>query len=602
MALIFDIEADGLLQTVTKVHCLVFQDTEIDTHGTFRYVGDDVERGVEILLGAQEISGHSVIKYDIPVLEKLYGVKFDQSKVFDTIVATRLIFSDCYETDCQWGRRKALDKALYGRHSLKAWGQRLGVHKGDYTGGFETFSQEMLDYCVQDVEVTARLYSFLKKKNYSQQALDLEHQVAWIIARQERFGFAFDTEAALDLAFGLLWEQDALREHMIESVGLLTHPGAEFTPKRDNKKLHYTAGGTLTKVTFEPFNPGSRQQIGKVLMSRGWMPTNFTETGQVEINESTLKDAPEPLGSDLKHYLLLDKRLGALIEGKNSWLNCVTTQGRIHGGVNPNGAVTGRATHSKPNLTQVPTNNKPYGKECRALFRVPEGKVLVGADLSGLELRCLAHFMHKYDNGEYGRLLLEGDPHSLTAEAIGLNPKEIYILNGVQDNGREFSKRWMYAFLYGAGEEKCGAVVGRSKAEGGKMKQQFLAKLPALAKLIRDLGLQVEQRGHLIGLDGRKLNSRSPHAALNLLLQSAGALLAKQAIIFFEEEITGQYRDDINQAMWAHDELQVETLPELAESVGKTAVRAFERAGKHFNFNIEITGKYKVGQTWQETH
>lgn len=619
MTLIFDLEADGLLETFTKIHCLVVHDSE--TKVEHRFVGhDEIRQGVDLLLAAPVIVAHNGIKYDVPVLEKTFGVKFNQSTLRDTLTIARLIFADCYDRDCTFVRKgMKLDKDLYGRHSLKAWGQRIGMHKGEYTGGWKEFNQEMLSYCCNDVAVTNKLYRVLDNLKYSHNALVLEHRVTWIIARQERYGFAFNTEAAIDLAHTLLAEQDALKAQMVQTVGCLTHAGKEFTPKRDNKKLFYTAGCTMTKVTFEPFNPGSREQIGTALIQRGWVPQTFTaghkdkKTGQIvkqlpEINEATLKDAPEPLGSDLRHYLLLDKRLGAILEGKNAWLKRVTPEGRIHGSVNTNGAVTGRATHSKPNISQVPTTNKPYGKECRALFTVPEGKVLVGADLSALELRCLAHFMHPYDGGAYGRSLLEGtkedetDPHSMTAHIIGLDPKKTYVLNGVQDNGREFSKRLMYAYLYGAGGEKVGTVVGKDKWEGNGLKAKLLAGMPALARIIKNISSDIESRGYLLGLDGRKLKIRSKHAALNTLLQSAGALLSKQALVFFDEYALSVGRDHCQQVAWIHDEIQIESDPEIAEETGKAAVESFERAGRHFKFNLPITGTYTVGKTWRDTH
>lgn len=262
---------------------------------------------------------------------------------------------------------------------------------------------------------------------------------------------------------------------------------------------------------------------------------------------------------------------------------------RLHGSVITNGAVTGRATHNNPNMAQVPSCAAPFGKECRSLFAVPKGKRLVGADLSGLELRCLAHFMAKYDNGAYGKILLEGDIHSANQEAAGLPT-------------RNAAKTFIYAFLFGAGSAKIGSVIGKGADAGAKLKKTFLAKIPALNKL--STAVQgAAGRGYLTGLDGRSLHIRSTHAALNTLLQSAGALISKQAIVEFDSMIKAKgWSDRVHQVAWVHDEIQVESDEEIADEVGQLAVLSFQKAGEYFNFRIPITGEYRVGGSWAETH
>jgi DNA polymerase I-like protein with 3'-5' exonuclease and polymerase domains len=323
----------------------------------------------------------------------------------------------------------------------------------------------------------------------------------------------------------------------------------------------------------------------------GWEPKEFTPSGQAKVDDSVIAKLDYPEAKLLAEYLVIDKRLGQLSDGNQAWLKKVNTNdSKIHGSIRNNGAVTGRATHSHPNLAQVPSSSAPFGSECRGLFSVPVGKSLVGADLSGLELRCLAHYMGQYDSGAYAKQLLEGDIHTTNQHAAGLND-------------RAQAKRFIYAFLYGAGAEKIGEVVGGSKKEGAMLKKRFLAKTPALKKLITNVTAYAEKHGYVPGLDGRLLKIRSPHAALNTLLQSAGALISKQAIILFKQLLTDKgYQDRAHLVAWVHDEIQVESDKEIADEVGKLAVQSFEISGKHFQFRCPITGEYKVGSNWSETH
>jgi DNA polymerase I-like protein with 3'-5' exonuclease and polymerase domains len=307
------------------------------------------------------------------------------------------------------------------------------------------------------------------------------------------------------------------------------------------------------------------------------------------VDETVLASLEYPEAKLLAEYLMVTKRLGQLAEGDQAWLKQVKNDGRIHGGVITNGAVTGRATHSNPNVAQVPANRAPYGRDCRALFRAEEGKVLVGADLSGLELRCLAHYMARFDGGLYSRALLEGDIHTTNQEAAELAT-------------RDQAKTFIYAFLYGAGSAKIGSIVGKGAGAGANLKKRFLAQTPALAKLVTQVQLSAE-KGYLIGLDGRRLHIRSTHAALNTLLQSAGALIAKEALCQFSSLVsTKGWNHRVQQVAWIHDEVQIETDKEIADEVGQMAVRAFELAGEAFGFRVPITGEYRIGSTWAETH
>ncbi len=340
------------------------------------------------------------------------------------------------------------------------------------------------------------------------------------------------------------------------------------------------------------FNPGSRHHIAKVLKERyNWKPKEFTDAGQPKVDETVLSALPYPEIKPLIEYLTVNKRLGQLSDGKKSWLRYVTPEGRIHGYVNTNGAITGRMTHSKPNLAQVPAVRAPYGKECRELFLPTKNYLQIGADASGLELRCLAHYMAKWDNGEYANVILTGDIHSMNQKAAGLP-------------SRDNAKTFIYAFLYGAGDEKIGAIVSKGSKEGRRLKKQFLNKTPAIKKLKEKVEEIVKERGYLKGLDGRQLKIRSAHSALNTLLQSAGAIIMKKALVILDENLQKNYTAGIDYEFIAniHDEFQIEALPQYADTIGKEAVKAIKEAGKYFKFRCPLDGEYKIGKNWAECH
>jgi len=580
LKLLFDIETNGFLENVTKVHCLVIKDAE--TNEVTTYHGASILAGIDTLERADQLIGHNILKFDLPVIQKLYpGFSYDPSKAVDTLVCTRLIWPNVGEWDAKLVHNGKLPAKLWGSHSLKAWGYRLEQLKGEYgeTSDWQDFTPEMLEYCQQDVEVTATLFDRIKAKEYAQKALDLEHEVAYICARMERSGWPFDKEKAATLYAELAGKRQIILDKMKST----------FDPIVINRVSEKTGKPLKPKVI--EFNPSSRQQIGdRLILKYGWKPKEYTANGQPKIDEVILKALDYPEAQDLSEYFMLEKRIGQLAEGDNAWLK-LERNGIIHGSYNTNGAVTGRATHQSPNLAQVPSVRSPYGSECRSLFTVRSGFSMVGCDLSGLELRCLAHYMSKWDNGEYTEELLNGDIHTKNQKAAGLPTR---------DNAKTF----IYSFLYGAGDEKIGAVVGAGAREGKRLKEAFLAATPALAKL-RDAVAKASSRGYLIGLDGRKLHVRSEHAALNTLLQSAGALISKQWLIEIDKTATEaglEYGKDWSMLGWIHDEVQLQVKGDYAEAFGQKVVAAAEKAGEFFEFRCPISAEFKVGQNWYDTH
>jgi DNA polymerase I-like protein with 3'-5' exonuclease and polymerase domains len=577
MKYIFDIETDGLFDVCTKIHCLVLKDVDNN-----KILSLSVDEALDKLSKADVIIGHNIIKFDIPVIKKLYPNFKTKAKIFDTLVATRLLFPDVKEKDFQ---RKDFPRDCIGRHSLKAWGNRIGNYKAEFDTDWKTFTPEMLEYCKQDVEVTYNLYKMIEEKTYSQQAMDLEHDVAQLIYNQEVYGFTFDTEKARKLYSELNGRRIEL-EYKLQVKFPPIKEQIPFIPKVNNKSKGYIKGKVFYKEKTTVFNPSSRQHIASRLIDKyNWKPSIYTDDGTPKLDETILESLPYPEAEILCEHFLLDKRIGQLATGAQAWLKHEKNN-KIHGTCNTNSTVTARATHSYPNMAQIPSVSVPYGKECRALFTVPTGKKLVGIDVSGLEVRMLAHYMARYDNGKYAKVVLDGDIHSETQTLAGLD-------------SRDLAKRFYYCFLYGGGVTKIASVTGKTVPQASKIKKRFLNNLPALSKLIEDVQ-QAAERGYLTGLDKRKVKVRSSHAALNTLLQSSGALVCKQWLVEFDKVI--KQIPHAQQVVWVHDEIQVECLEKDAEQVGQLAVKAIKDTGEYFNLRLPLTGEYKIGDNWSETH
>lgn len=642
--LVFDNETDGLLDTIEKIHCINILDRKTNKEYRFNNYGTgdgDLVDALAMLEEADEICGHNIIGFDIPAIQAVFPHWKPKGIVHDTKVYSRLIWTNLRDIDFARMRQGKLPSdfgRLAGSHSLRSWGIRLGILKDDFdpanyihpeTGTPHTwktipFSQVMDDYCMQDVRVTTRLMELIESKNYSAQALELETNVAKIISRQQRHGFLFDIAAAEKLTQRLQERRLELEQELrtIFPPWVARDGSTPFTPKRDNHVTGYVAGAPFSRVKTVIFNPGSRDHIFSRLMRvHGWIPTEFTPEGKPKVDETILEALPYPEAKKLAEYMTVVKRLGQLAEGDQAWLKVVGRDGRIHGSVNTNGAVTGRMTHFNPNVAQVPRVGTPYGAECRSLFTVPEGKALVGCDASGLELRMLAHYMARYDGGEYANTVVNGkkedgtEVHSVNQRLAGLNK-------------RDSAKTLCYAFLYGAGDFKLGTVVVDDFTDndlvafnarypegtearraaitryGKKVRTRFLAGLPALAKLIETVK-KAAKRGYLIGLDGRHLHVRSEHAALNTLLQSAGAVVMKTALVLLDDGLKQQGLVpgvDYEFVANVHDEFQIECKEVHAETIGRAASEAIRKAGIVLGLQCPLDGNYAVGKNWKETH
>ena len=539
-----DLEANGL--TPDTIWCVVTSENGVSTVHT---TPDTLS---EALRGSVSVVGHNLIGYDMPVLERLWGITVAPERVLDTLVLSRL-----YEP------------SKSGGHSLRNWGECLGFPKGDHTD-WSQLSQEMIDYCIRDVEVTEAVHQNLMQNMtcFSPNCIELEHKVQASVQQQEINGWTLDQPLARDLCATFKERMNEIEEELQQKFPPIVH--ARWSEKT----------GKQLKDKVEVFNVGSRQQIAKRLSGLGIRFDKVTEKGNPIVDEAGLETIDLPEAKVVSEYLMLQKRYAQV----NSWLEHVKEDGRVHGRVISNGAVTGRMTHQSPNMAQVPASHSPYGHECRSCWTVPEGKKLVGFDASGLELRMLAHYMKDED---YTNEIINGDIHTANQRLAGLE-------------SRNQAKTFIYALLYGAGDEKLGSVAGGGRTTGKKLRESFLNNLPSFAAL-KDRVSNASSRGYLTGLDGRRLLVRSEHSALNTLLQAAGAIVMKKALVILDD-YAKQWKLDYKIIGNIHDEVQSEVAEKDAEKFGWLAVECLKAAGLEFNLRCPLDGEYKVGTTWAETH
>lgn len=426
---IWDLETDNLLEDVTKIHCLVIEDFETGIRTRYRSdIKGSIDLGLAVLSNVEVLVGHNIISYDIPVLNKLYPQWKHKAKIQDTMVLARVIWSDIKSTDFALARKGILEASNIGRHSLNAWGQRLKLHKGEFgkTADWSILTDEMVDYCELDVKVTSKLYNSIVRKEFPESVLHMEQEIHRICLEQTAFGFPFNVQKANQLLGKLLSRKAELSSVIHKELGpsWIVNLGEVFSKRtvkyKDVLRGNEVAGCPWTKIKMVEFNPNSRAHLARQLQSKfGWKPTEFGEDGIANIDEEILSTLPYPVVPLISEFLMIQKRLGSLAEGKQAWLN-KEKNGLIHGRVNTMGAITARCTHSDPNLAQLPACGVPYGKECRELFQAQKGWKLFGSDVAGLELRMLAHYMARYDQGAYGEIILNGDIHTANQLAAGL--------------------------------------------------------------------------------------------------------------------------------------------------------------------------------------
>ncbi len=556
---IFDIETT---LTADKIWCIVCK----HNNDFYQFKENNLNRFEEFIKNTKEVIGHNITGFDIPVINKIFGYDlFKNCKITDTLILSRL-----------------LNPMIDGGHSLKNWGLKLNHKKIDFEE-FDYFSDEMLVYCRNDVTLTQKLYKFLisKVKDFGY-SIELEHEVAKIIQRQHEKGFKIDVVNAYMLQSKFKEEMTDLQNKVRETFPPLRIEET-FIPKANNKARGYVKGVPFTKVKYKEFNLGSRQQIGERLMKLGWKPKKKTDKGHVIVDEKVLSEIKNiPEAKLINEFLMLQKRIAQV----SSWVEAIKEDGRVHGKVITNGTITGRMSHQAPNMAQIPAVYSPYGKECRQLWIVEKGYKLVGVDAKGLEIRMLAHYMN---DKEYTHEVINGDIHTTNQIAAGLET-------------RDAAKTFIYAFIYGAGSKKIGTIIGGNERDGERVKEKFLRATPSLRSLREKVdAITSTNRRWLKGLDQRKIIVRHPHAALNTLLQGAGACVMKVALTLLEQYVINK-RIKAYPVVNVHDEFQYEVEENRADEFGKLAVQAIRDAGTKLKLRCELDGEYKIGNNWAETH
>jgi DNA polymerase-1 len=662
---LLDIEGDGLLPELTKLHCIATVDVDTGERRLFGPGDCNCVFGaaIEYLSTADVLIAHFGLGYDFPAIQKVTGWVIPPSITLrDTVVLARLKYPNIKELDSKYNASQ-LAKRLppmgeqFGKHTIEAWGIRLKCAKihTDITD-WSKWTPEIQERCVGDVETNLRLWQYLNMDAYSQPAIELEHRIQVVCNKMTAAGWPFDVKKAGKLHADLLEEKDRLEKALKSEFGGWWAPKGpaaikgdpktkgQFTPKRNDARMGYVAGQVCTKIEWIEFNPKSLAHVERCMRKLGWVPTAFTETGGAKLDEEVLDsiETEYPQAAGLTRYLMLCKRLGQLAEGNQAWLKKVAADGCIHGQYNPMGTVTSRAAHYDPNIGQVPSVSSPFGAECRELFVVPQGWELVGADMEGLEGRCQGHYQWPHDGGEFARLLLEGDWHWKNVLAMGLLPADTV---RIKDQGhpeyqlhtmlREHgAKRWFYALIYGMGAVESGSILlnacravrkenpewgfvyeqfyGKDEAPsekvmkrvGGSLKKRFMDNSPALQALIRKVTEMAEDHGKLPGLDKRVLPIRAAFSSFNALLQSAGAILCKRWVCDAHDALLQQFEwgRDFVILGWIHDEVQVSCRKGLGKQIGDIIVKAAQQSGEPYGFRMRLDSSYKVGANWAQTH
>lgn len=618
MKLIFDIETDGLYDEVIKCWCICTVDMDTGIHRSFfneedlsGVAGDgSLSDALEHLSKAEQLIGHNIIGYDLPVLRKIFGWEPRESvQITDTLVLSRLFKPD-----------------RDGGHSLESWGERLSFPKGDYND-WSKLTSEMLQYCKQDTAVSLQLYKKLKEEIKGQrwgESIQLEHDVARIISQQEINGVPFDTRLAKQTIAKLTATVGEIDQYIANILPFSARPGVLVAPFKKTGELSVRAQRIVNKfhtfaeksvdgpflvVDYKGVDTNSVKQVKDWLSTIGWNPTEFTPTGGGKITEDSFDSLEDKtLGAKLRDRIQHKHRIGQI----TGWLKVVREDGRISASANTNGTPTGRFKHQKvvnvPAASSYPKDHEKAGQllwygadvvqptlagtEMRAMFHAPDGFDFVGHDASGLELRMLAHYMN---DPEYTEVLLNGDIHSHNQELAGLHT-------------RASAKTFIYAFIYGAGDAKLGDIVEGGESEGAALRARFLRENPKLNQLINKAKRAARERGYLLGLDGRRIWLRRDergrvleHKALNTLLQCAGAVVMKRSMVFLDQWAREEgliYQKVIDM----HDESQAVVLCKDSKKYAELAEKSVVESGMHFNLNVPLAAEAKIGRNWAETH
>jgi len=607
LRLCFDAEANGLLDTASKLHCIVIID--LDSDQTYIYGPGQINDALVHLSRADYLIGHNITNYDLSLFRRLHDWTPPQGcTIVDTLIASRLILPHMPELDQQ---ATAMGDPplgeLAGRHRLEAWGLRLGIPKvGADIEVFSEWTPEIQARCVGDTRLTKTVWQFLQPDGQAAEALALEHRVVSVCDEITTTGIPFDAEAA-----------EQRRKQWTDRLAALEARLCEQFPQVKNWN--------------------SRKQIAELLESRGWVPEKRTEkTGQAKIDDEALESviALYPEFDGLLEHFVLRRRLAQLSEGKEAWLKHIGPDGRIHGGIIHIGTPHSRASHVHPNIAQVPNpkRGKPLATECRELFRANNNWMFVSCDQAGLQDRAFAHLLAAFDGGVYAKAFVAGlDPHWKTAQALELVPTKTVRdkENKLHAVLREGCKSWRYGFLFGMRAERAGRSIhaiikaamqvdptcdlmqrffgadtpntAASKRVGTKALNKFIAATPGLGQLRANLAARALS-GWLPGLDGRRVPVPAQYKALNYAVTSAEAVICKRWLVNVHDELYARFRygwdGDVVVVAWIHDELVCCCRPEIADQVGEIMVRYAKEAGEHYSFKVPLDAGYIIGRSW----
>jgi DNA polymerase-1 len=543
-----DIETDSLDASV--IHCVVTFDSDVGIR-----VWTQADGLQDYLDKFQEVVAHNGLSFDFPVLARLWGVRLKFDQMVDTLVLSMME-----------------NPSREGGHSLDAWGKRLGKHKAEFSGDFSRYTDEMRDYCIQDVKVCMHLHWTLwaeMEDEFSEQSIRDEHRMRIVADRVSGNGFGLNKHKAVELYNRLALEQDRIAAECVSM----------FPPIVQERYSEKTGKRLKDKVT--EFNPASRQQIAERLIELGWKPTELTPSGRPKVDEKTLSKCSLPVAQKLARYFLLQKR-SALVK---AWIEACSAESRVHCRYRTLGAITNRMSCVSPNLQQVPAVRVEYGKDCRELFEAPQGSKLLDTDAAGLELRVLAHYM---DDERFTREILEGDVHTANQQMAGLET-------------RDQAKTFIYALLYGAGDAKIGAVVNGSAKDGAQLRARFMANMPAYKRLSEAVIHKGESVGKLKALDGRVLRVRSGHASLNTLIQGSSAVLMKKWFMYVDYHLRRRQANAKIVAM-VHDELVIESGSKDVDLAKDCVILSIRQVNKAYKLRCQLDCDVQIGNNWSEIH
>jgi hypothetical protein len=618
MRLVFDIEANGLLDEATKVWCIVAKPIDEYHEGILTFGPDEIEEGLMFLLKAEELIGHNIIGYDLPLLEKLHawtpGIR---TIITDTVVLSRLYKSDRPLPNlCPGGTTP---------HSLAAWGYRLGRGKPDHTD-WTQYSPEMLHRCTEDVEINDLLHKELVAERDSHSWLDstiTEHGSATLMRRQQEWG--------VPLNVGRVERLFASTERTIQRIDEATVPLIPEVPLPQSKqgtwpKKQFKKDGTPTLHALRyygveshdtyrtdiltrtaPINLASDKQVKQYLLSIGWTPTEWNfkkgpngkpirdEWGDkirtspritIDSMDSVVWEAGhEDIGREIVRRLMVAHRRSML----KGWLRDVRPDGRIEARALAMGTPTGRMTHRQ--VVNVPGKTKPMGLALRSCYGTVPGKTRVGIDLRSCQVFMLCHYMP--DEG-YREAARTSDPH-------------VYVQEMGKLATRDLGKKLHYSVLFGAGKEKLSSDLGMSRTEAALVIKAFFKGIPELPKLLAKLEAEWKRNGGWIeGLDGRKVWVRAKHMLLNYLLQSGEAIVMKN----FQNHLMNEVHylqgwvesDPVELVTTMHDEAQFLVSPEKVDEFKQMAQHSIEFVNEKFDLQFPQAIDIKLGETWAQCH